>query len=375
MRKIILFVSIACLVTTSCKQQPQSAKEQKMPTDSLATQATVDLYNRLFTLLDKGIMVGHQDDLAYGHSWYREEGRSDVKDVTGDYPAVTGWELGHLETGKEFNLDSIYFADMKRYIIETYNRGGIATASWHGDNIVTGNTAWDCAQDSVVRTILPGGSNHSKFLTWLDRLAAFFLELKDAKGELVPLVFRPYHEHTGAWFWWGSKQCTPGEYKQLWRMTVEYLRYTKNVHNLLYAYSPSETAGEAAYLERYPGDNYVDIIGFDSYVQGADSAAIASYRQAMERNLQIINAYAEKSGKIPTISETGMESVADSLYYTQVVYPVISKYKASWILFWRNAWRHDMPNHFYVPYTGQAAAGDFKTFVKKQGILLNSDIK
>ena len=106
--------------------------------------------------------------------------------------------------------------------------------------------------------------------------------VKDDKGTLIPVVFRMYHEHTGAWFWWGSKQCTPEEYKQLWIMTVEYLRDKKNVHNLLYAYSPSETKNEAEYLERYPGDEYVDIVGYDCYVPGKDSEAVAKYKEAME---------------------------------------------------------------------------------------------
>ncbi len=78
-----------------------------------------------------------------------------------------------------------------------------------------------------------------------------------------------YHEHTGAWFWWGgSEQCTPEEYKQLWTMTVDHLRNKKNVHNLLYAYSPSETKDETEFLERYPGDEYVDIVGYDCYATG-----------------------------------------------------------------------------------------------------------
>jgi mannan endo-1,4-beta-mannosidase len=356
----------------SCKQK--GSMDEKLPIDKGATMQTIELYNRLFKLLDKGIMVGHQDDLAYGHSWYREAGRSDVKDVTGDYPAIVGNELGHIEIGADFNLDSVYFSDMKRYIKENYIRGGISTLSWHGDNIVTGRTAWDCAQDTVVRTVLPNGSNHAKYLTWLDRVANFFLDLKDDKGNLIPVIFRMYHEQTGAWFWWGSKQCTPEEYKQLWIMTVEYLRDKKNVHNLLYAYSPSETKNEADYLERYPGDAYVDIVCYDSYVPADGADALNRYKEAMECNLKIVTDYAAKSGKIPTIGETGMTSVADSTYFTEVLYPVISKYKIAWVLFWRNAWEKSMPEHFFVPFTGQSSANDFKEFVEKPNILMNKDL-
>ncbi|SHF88037.1 mannan endo-1,4-beta-mannosidase [Dysgonomonas macrotermitis] len=359
----------------SCKSGgKQETAYQKMPIDSSATVETVQLYNTLFANMEKGTMVGHQDALAYGHDWYKEEGRSDVKDVTGDYPALIGWELGHVEIGADFNLDSVYFSDMKRYIKETYKRGGITTASWHGDNIVTGNTSWDCAQDSVVRTILPNGSNHDKYLTWLDRVADFFLDLKDDEGKAIPVVFRMYHEHTGSWFWWGAKQCTPEEYKDLWRMTVDYLKDKKNVHNLLYSYSPSETDNEAHFLERYPGDNYVDIIGYDCYVPGKDSTALTTYKEAMDRNLNIVTSYAAKSGKLPTIGETGMESITDPTYFTEAVYPALQKYKVAWVLFWRNAWEADKREHFYVPFAGHPSAEDFKTFVANDSILMNKDI-
>ena len=372
MKKYLILALLAGLI--ACKQK-ESIPNMKLPIDKNATKETVELYNKLFRSLDKGIMVGHQDDLAYGHSWYKEAGRSDVKDVTGDYPAVVGWELGHLEIGAEFNLDSVYFSDMKRYIKETYGRGGLTTASWHGDNIVTGNTSWDCAQDSVVRTILPNGSNHAKFLTWLDRLAVFFSDLKDDKGELIPVVFRMYHEHTGNWFWWGSEQCTPDEYKRLWIMTVEYLRDTKSVHNLIYAYSPSETNDEAHFLERYPGDEYVDIVGYDCYATGSDSTAVVNYKAAMDRNLKIVTDYAAKSGKISVVGETGMESIPYHTYFTEAVYPVISQYKIAWVLFWRNAWESDKPNHYYAPFAGHPSASDFKEFVAKPNILMNGDIK
>lgn len=374
LKKIIPLVLAVLL--PSCKQESANTT-MLQPIDKTATEETVRLYNFLFDSMNKGILLGHQDALAYGHSWYKEDGRSDVKDITGDYPAVVGWELGHLEIGAEYNLDSVYFSDMKRYIKETYDRGGITTVSWHGDNIVTGNTAWDCEQDSVVRSILPTGSNHIKYLTWLDRLADFFLDLKDDEENLIPVVFRMYHEHTGAWFWWGSKQCTSEEYKQLWVMTVEYLRDKKSVHNLVYCYSPSETSSLEEYLERYPGDEYVDILAYDCYVfgYGEDPEALDKYKSAMKRNLDIVTQYAEKSGKIPTIGETGMESVRYSTYFSEIVYPIISKYNIAWILFWRNAWESDKPQHFYLPFTGHPATDDFKKFVEYPNILMNKDIK
>ena len=349
-------------------------KMQNIPTlvDMHATAKTQALFHCMMTNLGKGIMVAHQDDAAYGHTWYGKAGGSDVKEVTGDYPAIAGWELGHLEIGSPYNLDSVYFTDMKRLIREVYDRGGINTISWHGDNIVTGKNAWDCGQDSVVRSILPGGNNHTKFLTWLDRLSVFFHDLKDVKGELIPVIFRMFHEHTGSWFWWGAKQCTPDEYNELYRMTVKYLRDTKHVHNLLYAFSPADVTTEQEYLLRYPGDDWVDILGFDTYAFGTGRKDIDLYKQKMTAGLSIVTKYAAKTGKIPVMAETGMEGIKLTDYFTRILLPTIQPYKISYILFWRNAFNN--PNHFYVPYAGHASAADFKKFTDTPGIILNKEI-
>lgn len=378
MKNILILLSIAQMLS-SCN--PKNTRENiSYPIDENATEATVDFYNRLFGLMDNGIMLGHQDALAYGVNWYNEPNRSDIHDVTGQYPAIVGWEIGHIEIAAPYNLDSIYFDNMKRYIREAHNRGSVNTISWHGDNIVTGNTAWDCAQDYVVKSILPGGENHEEYLIWLDRVADFFLDLKDNAGNLIPVMFRMYHEHTGAWFWWGSKQCTPEEYKQLWILTVEHLRDKRNVHNIIYAYSPSETKDEAEYLERYPGDEYVDVVGFDCYASGENAvydpeklkAQVDRYCQALRHNLDIVTTYAAKTGKIPCIAETGMEKFPPADFFSNSIYNTIRDYKISYVLFWRNA--NNRPGHYYVPYKGSNNENDFRTFVAQPDILMAEDI-
>lgn len=339
--------------------------------DREALPQTSALYRRLLELRDRGIMVGHQDALAYGHDWYGIPGRSDVKEVTGDYPAVVGWELGHLELGADFNLDSVWFDDMRRYVQEGHRRGQINTFSWHGDNIVTGGSAWDCGQNTVVTSVLPGGEHHAEFLDRLDRLAVFFASLKDDDGVLIPVIFRMYHEHTGAWFWWGSGQCTPEEYKALWKMSVERLRDHNELHNLIYAYSPSETKSLEHYLERYPGDDYVDMLGFDAYVPGGD---LIVYRKRVTENMNWMLSYAEQSGKIACFSETGMEGIGTDDYFTQWLYPSIAGRPLSYVLLWRNAWDEAHRNHYFAPYAGHAAGPDFCRFVAASDILMLNDI-
>ena len=95
---------------------------QDLPADKKATKETIAVYRNLEKLLHEGIMFGHQDDLAYGVGWKYEPGRSDIKDVTGDYPAVYGFELGRLEIDHAVNLDSVPFDKMKSFIREAYDR-------------------------------------------------------------------------------------------------------------------------------------------------------------------------------------------------------------------------------------------------------------
>lgn len=106
--------------------------------DNKATTETKNLFQNLNKLKEKGFLFGHQDDLAYGVNWKYEDGRSDVKDVTGDYPAIYGWDLGGLENDSENNLDGVPFKKMKQYIKDVYDRGGVNTISWHQNNPLTG---------------------------------------------------------------------------------------------------------------------------------------------------------------------------------------------------------------------------------------------
>lgn len=336
--------------------------------DKQATPATKALFQNMLRASQKSIMLGHQDGLAYGRTWFNEPNRSDVKETAGDYPAVVGWEIGDLELGAEHNLDSVYFKDMKRLIREVYERGSINTISWHANNIATDSSAWDCKQDTVVRSVLVGGVNHQRFLVYLDRLAEFFHALKDKNGEPIPVIFRMYHEHTGAWFWWGAKQCTPAEYNELFRMTVHYLRDVKNVHNLLYAFSTAEIQDKAHFLSRYPGNEWVDMVGFDTYCRDTPEQ-VEQYKQIMKTGLDVVTQFAAENNKIAIMAETGQEGIKVKNYYTKVLFPLIKPYKISYVLLWRNAF--NIKKHYYIPYPAHPEAKDFIQFTKNKNIILS----
>lgn len=326
--------------------------------DPQATPATKKLLRQLQGVLGKGVLFGHQDDLPYGVGWKYQHGRSDVKNVCGDYPAVYGWDLGRIELDSPHDLDSVPFDSMRTYIREAYERGGISTVSWHLNNPGNGGTAWDTFP--VVKDILPGGAKHQVYTNWLDKAAAYLLSLKAADGMLIPVIFRPFHEHTGSWFWWGQRHCTTAEFVQLWRFTIQYLQ-SKQVHHLLYAYSAADYADTAAYLERYPGDDMVDIIGTDAY-QYSTSAAFTAL---LQQRLGILEKIAGAHHKVPALTETGYERIPEAGWWTGTLLPVLKSYRLAYVLCWRNA----HAAHHYVPYQGHGSAADFRKFHDHPAIL------
>ncbi len=345
-----------------------------LPVDKFATKQTISLYHNLKRLLKNGVMFGHQDDLAYGFGWKYVPGKSDVKDVTGDYPAVYGFELGKLELDHKVNIDSVPFDKMRGFIQSAYARGGVITLSWHLDNPLTGKTAWDPASGTVA-SILPGGKKHDLYKGWLDKVAVFLLSLKAKNGEFIPVIFRPFHESSGKWFWWGTGNCMPEEFKELWHFTVSYLRDTSNIHHLLYAFNFDEFRNEKDYAVNYPGDEWTDIIGFDSYQRDKGTQANTHFYRGIDRKLTLLEAIAKQRNKVPAITEIGFYELPDSIWFTTVLGRVLQHHNISYVLAWRNAGiKPDGSREFYVPYKGHAAAADFVQFYKEKKTLFQMDV-
>ncbi len=341
--------------------------------DKAATIETQHLLMKLQKLKGNAILFGHQDDLAYGVEWQYKKGRSDVKETAGQYPALYGWELGRIEYDSLKNLDGVPFEKMKLFIAQAYQQGSLITISWHLNNPLTGKTAWDPAPGTV-ESVLPGGQKHELFTSWLDKVAAFMLSLKGSRGEYIPVVFRPFHELNGSWFWWGKNHCTPDQVIQLYRFTETYLRVTKNVHNLLYAFNGDGFTDEGSYLERYPGDDYVDILGYDNY-QGGNTAN-AQFESSLDKGLTILESIAEKKSKVAALTEFGYNKIPDSTWWTNVLYKAVEKHNIAYMLAWRNAGKKaNGETEFYTPYKGHVSAADFKKFAALPKIIFQNKVK
>ena len=367
--KKILAIAVSAVVVTACSSQ-QKAEPEK----STAQQ----LQERLDSLRQRGYMFGHQDDPMYGLTWEYIPDSSDVKNVCGDWPAVMGFELGGIEMGDLKSLDSVPFSKITEEVIRHHERGGIVTLSWHPRNPVTTidgggpagqkfpeGTAWDVTDTTVVKNILPGGAQYEKFQTWMQRLSDFLATLKTADGQKVPIIFRPWHENTGSWFWWGEKLCTADEYKQLWNMLQDKL--TKDgFDNLLWAYSPGMASNltEEKYLERYPGDDRIGLVGIDGYQWGTKEDFVAQ----LDQNLQMLCHFAEQRGKVPALTECGLKNLSDPTWWTSTLMPVLDKYPISYFLVWRNykeEWFGPSPSKPDAPYFRELYEADNTMFLKE----------
>ncbi len=361
---LLFFINILFLNPTAFSQELS---------DSLASKEAKTLYKNLYQLSKTHTIFGHQDDLAYGVNWKYEKRRSDIKDVVGDYPGIYGWDIGKIEHQSPLNIDKVPFNKMKKYIKQSYKRGGVITLSWHFDNPLTSGSSWDTTKNTVA-SILPGGVKHQLYITWLDNAAKFMGKLKGKHRTQIPILFRPFHEITGNWFWWGTDSSSPEEMKLIWRFTVDYLRNTKKLHNLIYVYNANNFGSEEEFLERYPGDDVVDVLSFDMYQFQLEDKL--SFIQNVKNQAEILTKVGTEKNKMIAFAETGFEQIPDPTWWTQTLWEAIKDYPFSYVLVWRNAGFMPSINksHYYGPYRGQTSSDDFIKFYQNEKTLFEKDL-
>ena len=318
-------------------------------------------------------MFGHQHATEYGHGWSGDENRSDVKSVTGSHPAVIGVDFSGL-SGRPGAVIEENKKTLRKNIADTYNRGGLTTVSWHFSNPVSpGDFYWnDTVSAPAVKFIIPGGSHHEKYKDILKTIAELVKSIKGKDGKVVPMIFRPYHEFDGDWFWWGRSHCTTGEFVDLWRFTVSYLRDSLQVHNFLYAFSPDNRFNsESEFLERYPGDEWVDMIGVDNY---GDFGRYGKYNiEAGYKKLKIVSDLALRKNKLAAFTETGLESIPNANWWTDVLLKTLKQdLQLCYVLVWRNDTRS--PTHYYAPYPGHTSENDFLKFYNDPFTFFEADL-
>ena len=355
--------------------------------DSDATEAVKAVYAYLQA-------VGASDYVLYGHqndTWHKAGSKdlsdSDTRDVTGAIAAVVGIDtlslVGNEYSAKRWNEEQggELTEDLSGNIQaaaaitnKAIGEGAIITLSSHMPNFSTvperkeyksGEPAylrWDFSgytpnalEGDVVKGILPGGAYNAQYNAFLDIVAEYAKQVNGA------ILFRPFHENTGSWFWWGAALCDPATYKSVYKYTVEYLRDEKDVHNLLYVYGPgSEASNVEEYAERYPGDGYVDMVGFDMYNSSPSATDNSAWYDAFATELKIVETFAKDHGKLLAVTETGTANTAEpgssqtamlvqgnpTDWYAKVL-EMVSESDASYFLLWANFGK---TSGYYSPY-------------------------
>jgi mannan endo-1,4-beta-mannosidase len=343
--------------------------------DPNATKETKNLYHNLKVISKSHILFGHQHALEYGHGWSNESDRSDVKSVTGSHPAVIGIDFSGFSGQSKEKIEKTK-AVLKKNVIDTYERGGITTVSWHFLNPASeGGFYWkDSISVAAMSIIKKGGSHHEQYKEVLKTIADFAHSVKAKDGTLAPMIFRPFHEFDGDWFWWGKKYTSREDFIAVWQFTVSYLRDTLGVHNFIYAFSPDNRFNsEEEYLERYPGDKFVDMFGMDDY---GDFGRDGKYDlRTATKKLKIISDVAIKKEKLAALTETGLESIPNATWWTETLLKILKseKLELAYVLVWRND--ITSPTHFYAPFPRQISAPDFIKFYEDPYTLFENDLK
>lgn len=367
-----LLILISCL---SFSQDTNSLVDEN------ASKETQNLFRNLKKLAQtKQTLVGQQD--AFNSYYFDIGGKSDIQKTTGQNPAILGLDFAFITSDENNEKEDNWFYQQELKIhkdaVQAYEQGMLVTFCWHLPEPFEGKSFYtsemtNFQKENALKSILPGGKNHDYYKKKLDKIASFLLQLK-SKKTTIPVVFRPFHELDGNWFWWGSNYCSAEEYKQIWQFTVTYLRDTKSVHSILYAFSPDCTyETKEQYLERYPGDNYVDILGIDDY-EDFNQKGLEGVKKAQEK-LKMLSDIALERNKIAALTETGYRITFTNSpingFFSENIYNAIkgSDSSIAYIMFWTNT-----KDGYYVPQPNMPDTQDFILFTKNKGIILQNDL-
>ncbi|MFM7173945.1 MAG: glycosyl hydrolase, partial [Caldilinea sp.] len=208
------------------------------------------------------LLYDHYDQLVDG-----------LQRATGRWPALVGMDY------YDYDDDHTDYAESHPPLIEHWNAGGLVTLSWSSPNPWTGGDAWDTRSADLTELLDPSTTAYQAWRTQLDAIADALADLRDAG---VVVLWRPLHEMSGDWFWWGTSAHpgNPAPYQALWRQMFDYFTDTRGLDNLLWVYSatgdePGGTIPAADFY--YPGNAYVDVVGQSVYSGSLDQFHIYSY--------------------------------------------------------------------------------------------------
>lgn len=219
-------------------------------------------------------------------------------------PAMYGTDFGFAKAGDK---DSAYVrGEIVKELIKQHRDGSIITICWHCVRPIEDepgtfrhNVCGKISDAEFEDLLTPGTAIYQRWCAQVDAIAVHLKQLQDAR---VPILWRPYHEMNGDWFWWGGRRGERGT-KQLYRQIFDRLVNHHQLKNLIWVWNIDRPAREdREFVDYFPGQQYVDVLALDDY---------HDYQQ---RYYDELNALSD--GKILAISECGNPPTPE-IYKTQ----------------------------------------------------------
>ncbi len=249
------------LALVACSAWAGADSDPANPRANAATRAVLHYFQSLSAGPQRRILSGQFSNFGRGANL---RALTNVFEKTGHWPAIIGVDYADLggaglETAKPNQTALAY-----------WRQGGLVTISAHLYDPARTNGGGLRDQNVDLSSLLAANDPaHARWLRELDLLAAGLQELRASN---VVVLWRPFHEMNGDWFWWGGKD--PGTFIQLWRQMFDYFTTDKGLDNLIWVYSPNHGRNTAGY---YAGSRYVDLVGLDAYTDFVDLDHIKGY--------------------------------------------------------------------------------------------------
>jgi mannan endo-1,4-beta-mannosidase len=319
----IIFLFLLFIANTALPSEPVNLS---------ATKDVKKVLDYLTGLKGKGILTGQQNLATDVMKWTHE-----VVEITGKYPALLGEDFSYGDETPAKRLNIVNAA------VDQWKNGGLITISWHQVNPDTwnGSSSEGSFQDTQKRMtaeqfnklLSDTTSIHKKYLEHIDTIATYLKMLRDSG---VVILWRPYHEMNGDWFWWGNKT----NFRELWKIMFD--RYTTyhQLNNLIWVWSPNIGHSLSDY---YPGDDYVDIIGLDGYTGG-------------QRNWDKDTALQKDIDEIKSLSKNGVISFTELGWLPDMDWLETQRPEFVWFLCWwthleaenTKEWIRQVYHHYYA---------------------------
>jgi mannan endo-1,4-beta-mannosidase len=333
MKSQLFFLLISFLLVISTNGHAQTSNEG-LTCNQKASPSAIKVLKTIYKIKEEGKFLTCQHvrertaDLFSSQSEYKH-----IYDVTGKYPAIVGVD---------------FYQDPKAAVkcaLQQWRRGGLVTITWHQSSPLKAfQGGWNTVStqmspEDFKSLITPGTALYNTWLEHIDKMAENLKILQDSG---VVVLWRPYHEMNGSWFWW----CDKGEdFRQLWKNMYQRFTEYHHLNNLIWIFGPNIGCKDPALF--FPGLDYVDIGGLDIYnnVRKLD-------KPEHDRIKKVLN------GKPVAMTETGLlPPVQDMIDQSEYV----------WFMPWTTGW---CDNTFYgMP--GANGPGNTADYLKE--FYLNSE--